>query len=120
MSVAKLHFDLLRSRKDPFHHKPGAHSIIAHISQEAISQGGGAREGHSKVSTLLQSGTDKGPDSRLQGYQTTEIPHCRTGREGSSGSAVLSTPAPALIRPRAPLFFRVMITNKEAFDDQIN
>lgn len=52
MSVAKLHFDLLRSRNDPFHHKSGAHRVIAHISQEAISQGGGAQEGHSKVSIL--------------------------------------------------------------------
>lgn len=52
MSVARLHFDLLRSRKDPFHHKSGSHSVIVHISQEAISQGG-AGEGHSKVSTLL-------------------------------------------------------------------
>lgn len=62
MSVARLHFDLLRSRKDPFHHKSGSHSVIVHISQEAISQGG-AGEGHSEVSTLLAQWTDKGPDS---------------------------------------------------------
>lgn len=52
MSAAKLQFDLLPLRKDPFHYKSGACSVILHISQEAISQGGGEREGHSKVTTL--------------------------------------------------------------------
>lgn len=52
MSAAKLQFDLLHLRKDPFHYKSGACSVILHISQEAISQGGGEREGHSKVTTV--------------------------------------------------------------------
>lgn len=53
MSAAKLNFDLLHLREDPFHYKSGTCSVILHISQEAISKRGGEREGHSKVTTLL-------------------------------------------------------------------
>lgn len=40
--------------------------------------------------------------------------------QSPQSGAIVSTPALALIRPRASLCFRAMITNEEAFDDQIN
>lgn len=43
VSAAKAHFDLLHSRKDPFHYKAGT------LGLEAISKRGGGGEGHSKV-----------------------------------------------------------------------
>lgn len=68
------------------------------------------------------------PNSPGDGYKgteqlrflTAEWAAKATGSKGPRDSAIVSTPTPALIHPQAPLFFRAMITNEEAFDDQIN
>lgn len=68
------------------------------------------------------------PGDGYKAYWTIEIPHCRSQkgqRRRVLRTVLRAVPlflrlAPALIHPLVSLFFRAMITNEQAFDDQIN